>query len=46
MLTHHDAWDFVFGMQAACQDLLKQHQISCLYVHALLDDADFGTNAS
>lgn len=46
ILTHHDAWDFVFGMKEACIDMLKKYNISSFFIHAALDDADFGTNES
>jgi putative NIF3 family GTP cyclohydrolase 1 type 2 len=43
ILTHHDAWDFIFGMKEECHRLLKQFQISHYFVHLPLDYADFGT---
>ncbi|KQX65907.1 MULTISPECIES: Nif3-like dinuclear metal center hexameric protein [unclassified Paenibacillus] len=43
IVTHHDAWDFVFGMKEECHNLLKQFQISHYFVHLPLDYADFGT---
>ena len=46
MVTHHDAWDFVYGMKEACKDLLKKHKIGHYFVHLPLDDCNFGTNAS
>lgn len=46
MVTHHDAWDFVYGMREYCVDKLKEHNISHYYIHLPLDDADFGNNVS
>lgn len=46
IITHHDAWDFVYGMKKYCIDKLKEANISHIYIHLALDDADFGTNAS
>ena len=28
LLTHHDAWPFVFGMADECQELLKSYRIT------------------
>jgi putative NIF3 family GTP cyclohydrolase 1 type 2 len=46
LVTHHDAWDFVYGLKAECLKLLEQHGIAHAFFHAPLDDADFGTSAS
>jgi len=46
ILTHHDAWDFVFGMKEACHSLLKQSGISHFFIHLPLDYAEFGTCSS
>jgi putative NIF3 family GTP cyclohydrolase 1 type 2 len=46
IVTHHDAWDFVYGMKDACRSLLERHGIAHAFFHAPLDDADFGTGAS
>lgn len=46
LLTHHDAWDFLFGLKEKCIKRLAETGISHFFVHALLDDADFGTNAA
>lgn len=43
ILTHHDAWDFVYGMKEKCVELLKAHNIAHFYVHLPLDYAEFGT---
>lgn len=46
IVTHHDAWDFVFGMREACVDKLQEYEIAHFYVHLPLDYAEFGTYAS
>ena len=46
LLTHHDAWPFIYGMKEECLKLLNEAQISHGFFHALLDDADFGTSSS
>jgi len=46
MITHHDAWDFIYGLKEACIDKLKLYKMSHYYVHLPLDDSDFGTNDS
>ncbi|HEY3297670.1 MAG TPA: Nif3-like dinuclear metal center hexameric protein [Armatimonadota bacterium] len=46
ILTHHDAWPFMFGMQEVCASKLEEHGISSAFFHYALDDADFGTNAA
>jgi putative NIF3 family GTP cyclohydrolase 1 type 2 len=43
IVTHHDAWDFVYGMKELCIELLKEHNIAHFYVHLPLDYVDFGT---
>ncbi len=46
LLTHHDAWDFVFGLRERCNLLLSRYGITHAFFHAVLDDAGFGTNSS
>jgi len=46
IITHHDAWDFVYGMKDRCKELLIKYDIIHAYFHAPLDYADFGTCAS
>jgi len=46
LLTHHDSWEFVFGLKEKCNSLLEETGIIHAFFHAPLDDADFGTNAS
>lgn len=43
IVTHHDAWDFVYGMKDRCEELLKARNIAHFYVHLPLDYAEFGT---
>lgn len=45
-LTHHDSWEFVFGLKEKCNNMLLDYNISHAFFHAPLDDADFGTSAS
>jgi putative NIF3 family GTP cyclohydrolase 1 type 2 len=42
IVTHHDAWDFIFGMKEHCLQLLREHGISHVFAHLPLDVADFG----
>ena len=46
LLTHHDSWEFIYGLKESCNQMLKQRGISHAFFHAPLDDADFGTSAS
>jgi len=46
ILTHHDAWSFMYGMPEVCTSKLEEHAISSSFFHLPLDDADFGTNAA
>ena len=46
IITHHDAWFFVFGMKEQCLSLLEKHNIGHAFFHMPLDDADFGTSSS
>ncbi|WP_054958508.1 Nif3-like dinuclear metal center hexameric protein [Paenibacillus dakarensis] len=43
IVTHHDAWEFVYGMKERCVELLKEHNIAHFYIHLPLDYAEFGT---
>jgi len=42
ILTHHKAWDFLYGMGELCSTRLQEAGIGHLYAHAVLDAADFG----
>lgn len=46
LITHHDAWDFVYGLKDECIKLLNEYNISHYYNHLPLDDSEFGTNES
>lgn len=46
MVTHHDAWDSMFGLKEACLERLLEAGISHYFNHLPLDDCDFGTNNS
>jgi dinuclear metal center YbgI/SA1388 family protein len=43
LITHHDAWDFVFGMREVCTAELEKHNISHYFTHSPLDFVEFGT---
>src|SRR5689334_21067545 len=43
IVTHHDAWDFVYGMKEECHKRLAFYKISHFFVHLPLDYAEFGT---
>lgn len=46
MVTHHDAWDFIYGLKEACVKKLKEYNISHFWIHAPLDYVEFGTCTS
>jgi dinuclear metal center YbgI/SA1388 family protein len=46
LLTHHDAWDFLFGLKEACLKKLKDYKISHFWIHGPLDFINFGTSTS
>lgn len=46
MITHHDAWDEIYGLKEACTKKLAAYGISHYYNHLPLDDCNFGTNDS
>ncbi len=46
IITHHDAWEFMFGLKDACREKLRDYNISHYFNHLPLDDCDFGTNNS
>jgi dinuclear metal center YbgI/SA1388 family protein len=43
LITHHDAWDFLFGMREACVRELEKQGISHYFTHSPLDYVKFGT---
>lgn len=46
IVTHHDAWDFMFEQREEVQFLLKESGITHVWAHLPLDLADFGTSAT
>ncbi|TCT15639.1 dinuclear metal center YbgI/SA1388 family protein [Natranaerovirga pectinivora] len=46
IITHHDAWDFIFGLKDACHNKLMEYNMSHYFNHLPLDDCHFGTNDS
>lgn len=46
MITHHDAWEFIYGLKETCKEKLLEYNISHYFNHLPLDDCDFGTNNS
>ncbi|GMQ60677.1 Nif3-like dinuclear metal center hexameric protein [Vallitalea sediminicola] len=46
ILTHHDAWNFIYGLKEECKRLLEEYGISHYFNHLPLDDCEFGTNSS
>lgn len=46
LVTHHDSWEFIFGLKESCSRMLEENGITHAYFHAPLDDAEFGTSAS
>ncbi|WP_409299413.1 Nif3-like dinuclear metal center hexameric protein [Peribacillus sp. SCS-26] len=46
IITHHDAWDFIYGLREECVKRLKDYGISHFWIHGPLDYADFGTCTS
>ncbi|MBM6618827.1 Nif3-like dinuclear metal center hexameric protein [Bacillus suaedaesalsae] len=46
LVTHHDAWDEIYGLKEACIEKLEEYGISHYYNHLPLDDCNFGTNDS
>ena len=46
LITHHDAWGFIYGMNEDCHSALAEWGIAHFYAHLPLDAASFGTAAS
>jgi dinuclear metal center YbgI/SA1388 family protein len=46
IITHHDAWEFIYGLREACSEKLQEYGIGHYYNHLPLDDCNFGTNDS
>ena len=46
VLTHHDAWDFLYELRTDVYNMLQANAISHCFIHLPLDAVDFGTAAS
>ncbi|MGG0240467.1 Nif3-like dinuclear metal center hexameric protein [Bacillus rhizoplanae] len=46
MITHHAAWEFLYGMEEACTRKLKEYNINHFWIHSPLDFIEFGTCTS
>lgn len=46
ILTHHDAWNFLYELRTRVLEMLKAASLSHCFVHLPLDAAPFGTSAS
>ncbi|HDR6312505.1 TPA: Nif3-like dinuclear metal center hexameric protein [Bacillus cereus] len=46
ILTHHAPWSFLFGMEEACIEKLKEYKINHFWIHLPLDFVKFGTCTS
>ena len=46
LITHHDAWDFLFELRTEVLNTLRTNSMSHCFIHLPLDAAAFGTAAS
>lgn len=46
IITHHDAWEFIYGLKEECIKRLKAYNISHFWIHGPLDYIEFGTCTS
>lgn len=46
IITHHDAWDFIYGLRDECVKKLIDHNISHFWILGPLDYVKFGTCTS
>ena len=46
IITHHDAWDFIYGLKEECIKRLKAYNISHFWIHGPLDYIEFGACTS
>ena len=46
IVTHHDAWDFMFEQKEEVHALLQDKSLTHIWAHLPLDLADFGTSAT
>ncbi|PYZ94704.1 SMS protein [Salipaludibacillus keqinensis] len=46
IITHHDAWDFIYGLKEKCLEKLERYGIRHFWIHSPLDYIEFGTSTS
>jgi putative NIF3 family GTP cyclohydrolase 1 type 2 len=46
LVTHHDAWPFLFDLREDSYSLLKRYNLNHLFVHGPLDQISFGTSGA
>ena len=46
IVTHHDAWDFMYEQREQVYDLLRDNSLTHVWAHLPLDQSDFGTSAT
>lgn len=46
LITHHDAWNFIYGLREACVLKLQEYEMSHFWIHGPLDFVEFGTCTS
>ncbi|MBO1581490.1 Nif3-like dinuclear metal center hexameric protein [Bacillus sp. XF8] len=46
IITHHAPWSFLFGMEEACIEKLKEYEMNHFWIHLPLDFVEFGTCTS
>ncbi|QWH18436.1 Nif3-like dinuclear metal center hexameric protein [Bacillus mycoides] len=46
IVTHHAPWSFLFGMEEACIEKLKEYEMNHFWIHLPLDFVKFGTCTS
>ncbi|HDR7590466.1 SMS protein [Bacillus mycoides] len=46
IVTHHALWSFLFGMEEACIEKLKEYEMNHFWIHLPLDFVKFGTCTS
>lgn len=39
LLTHHDSWEFIYGLKELCNKMLREAGMTHAFFHAPLDDA-------
>ena len=46
IVTHHDAWSFMYEQRDRVSELLRENDLTHVWAHLPLDQADFGTSAT